>query len=97
MEEKCESRSDLEVCLQNIMSAYTDRDFLKDRELQQKKLLGSIIWLAPRDLVNILFDIEREFGVQIPEKQIVDGNFDTFDHICEIICNELYGGIVVYE
>lgn len=76
------------------------KDIFKDRfnldicheSFLNKQLLGKEIGLQPRDLIYLFFDVENTFGIKIKEEYIVTHKFDTFDNICEIICNEL--GIV---
>lgn len=52
-------------------------------------LLGQEIHLAPRDLLYLLLDIEKEFAVTIPEQEIVAGKFNSFNNIVEIIGRQL--------
>ena len=37
------------------------------------------------ELMYTYFDIEHLFGIHIPEKSLLDGDFDTFEHICNIV------------
>jgi len=41
--------------------------------------------MEPRELVYVVFGVERELGVQIPATEIEKGNFNTFENIYEII------------
>lgn len=52
---------------------------------KNKKLLGSEIGMAPRDLLYLFFDVENEFGVAIPQNSIASGEFGTYNGICIII------------
>ena len=58
-------------------------------EILNSHLLGKDFKLAPRDLLYIYFDVEKEFGIAIPEEDIVAGKFNTFNNIAEIIHNQL--------
>ncbi len=62
-------------------------DMRDDIELRKEKLLGSKINMAARDLVVLLFEIEDKMNIQFDKESILNGNFDTFDHIVELICN----------
>ncbi|MFZ5986131.1 MAG: peptide maturation system acyl carrier-related protein [Bacillota bacterium] len=50
-----------------------------------KELMGKEIRLLPRDLLYLFFDVEREFGIQIPEGEIINGNFRSINSIIGII------------
>lgn len=54
-----------------------------------EELLGGKLKLRPRDLLYIFFDIEKEFGIAIPETEIVQGRFNTFSNIAGIIGSQL--------
>lgn len=40
-------------------------------------LLGRIFMFKARDLLYLYFDIEKEFGITIPEEVIAAGKFNT--------------------
>lgn len=50
-----------------------------------KELLGYEIRLAPRDLVYLVFEIEKEFGIIILQDDITAGNFKTLNGIVDVI------------
>ncbi|MBD7912579.1 peptide maturation system acyl carrier-related protein [Clostridium cibarium] len=52
-------------------------------------LLSSTIGLAPRDLIYLLFDVEKEFDIKIEDKYIVSGEFCSFNNIKNIILEQL--------
>jgi peptide maturation system acyl carrier-related protein len=52
---------------------------------RDKHLLGRPHSLEARDLLYLLFDIEREFGIRIPEDEIANGRFSSYNSILEII------------
>lgn len=54
-----------------------------------EELLGRKLKLKPRDLLYIFFDIEKEFSIAIPEKEIDQGCFNTFNNIAETISSQL--------
>ncbi len=54
-------------------------------QLQNDNFLGDKINFAPRDLLILFYEIEKEFSISIPESDIINGKFDTFNNIVEII------------
>jgi peptide maturation system acyl carrier-related protein len=52
---------------------------------RDKHLLGRPHSLEARDMLYLLFDVEREFGIRIPEDEIVNGRFSSYNSILEII------------
>lgn len=67
-----------------------DMDFSSMEEAAlDEELLGRKLKLKPRDLLYIFFDIEKEFGIAIPEKEIDQGSFNTFNSIVETISSQL--------
>lgn len=69
----------------DIMKSLTGIEFENKIELKKEKLLGEKINLKARDLLIILYKVEKTFSVSIPEKSIYDGNFDTYDHILGLL------------
>ena len=57
----------------------------KPADFCDQKLLGEGSKIGPADLIYLFFDIEREFQIEIPEKVVVDGRFNTLNNIIEII------------
>ncbi|MRN55833.1 hypothetical protein [Paenibacillus monticola] len=45
--------------------------------------------MRARHLLTLYFEIEKSFGVSIPEEDIVTGRFKTINNIAVIIRNEL--------
>lgn len=82
-------RNEAEENLENILFDMWNIDMRSDIELRKEKLLGNRINMAARDLVVLLFTIEERMQIRLDMQSIVDGKFDTFDHIVEIICNAL--------
>ena len=62
-------------------------DFKRSENLKDKNLLGKEFKLKSRDLLIIFFMVESEFSITIPKKEIIDGRFDTYWHILEIVKN----------
>lgn len=62
----------------------TGRDF-QQKDMWNKKLFGLEIGMPVEELMYICFDIEHTFGIQIPEKSLLDGCFDTFEHIYSVV------------
>lgn len=55
-----------------------------------RHLLGNVFRLAPRDLVYIYMDIEREFGISIPDEAVTNGALATINGTIDLICSQLY-------
>jgi len=92
MEEK-NIMSDHNTVYLTLKNIFTQR-FNIDVEQQEgtlldKHLLGGDIRLNARDLIYLYFDIEKEFGITLPEEDIAEGKFNTFNNIVEIIYNQL--------
>jgi acyl carrier protein len=58
-------------------------------EIQNEHLLGSKIGLGAGDLLYLYFDIEKEFGIQIPQEHIVSGKFSSLSNISQMIHEQL--------
>ena len=54
-----------------------------------KNLLGKELNLYARDLLYIYFDAMNEFNITIPQEDIAQGKFSTFDGIFEIILKQM--------
>ncbi len=58
-------------------------------DMQDEHFLGSKMRLAPRDLLYLHYDIEKEFDIKIAEEHIVNGKFSSLNNIVHIISCEL--------
>ena len=67
---------------------YVGIDFGVNEKLRGENLLGIKIGLKARDLLIIYLKIEKIFKIKIPEKAIVNGEFNTYWSILDIIKNE---------
>lgn len=72
-----------------IMKKRYNLDFSESEDLQYEQLLGYKIGLSSTDLLYLYFDIEKEFGIKIPEEHIISGKFSTLNNIIQMIQNEL--------
>ncbi len=63
-------------------------DIKSNIELRNEKLLGNKINMNARDLVVLLYTLEEKLDIHIKREDIVNGNFDTFDHIMKLIDND---------
>ncbi len=67
-----------------------DIDFNKlEKDSFSQKLLGKELRLSARDLLYIYFDAMNEFNITIPQEEIAQGKFTTFDGIFEIILKQM--------
>lgn len=55
----------------------------------EEPLLGEKYCLAPRDLLYLFFDIEKEFGITIPEDDILAKKFNSIKNLIGIIETQL--------
>ncbi len=78
-----------EEVLGDILFDMWDIDMRDNTELRKEKLFGNKINMAARDLVMLLFAIEDKLDIRIDKESIMNGKFDTFDHIVDLICNAL--------
>lgn len=77
---------EIEKKLEDIFR-YVGIDFGVNEKLRGENLLGIKIGLKARDLLIIYLKIEKMFKIKIPEKAIVNGEFNPF-FILNIIKNE---------
>jgi peptide maturation system acyl carrier-related protein len=54
-------------------------------DLQDENLLGSKLGMRPGDLIYLFFDIEKEFGITIPQEHIISGKFTSLRNIVQMI------------
>lgn len=78
-------KKDWEKKINEIFMRYSGIDFIANQDDMDKKLMGTELGIAPRTLVYIYCKIEEELGVSIPVKEVVDGKFDTFSNICNVV------------
>lgn len=82
-------RERVEEVLGDILFDMWHIDMRGDTGLREEKLLGSRINMAARDLVVLLYSIEEKLNIQLDVKSLIEGKFDTFEHIIELMCNAL--------
>ncbi len=80
--------SEIQDKLREIFRNRTETDFIQNKHLQSLKLLGNDLRVPVRELVLILFDIEKEFDIQIPKDKVIDGCFDTYANIERIVMEQ---------
>lgn len=56
------------------------------KEHQKDNLLSANIGMTARDLLIVFFMVEELYGIKIPEKEIVEGRFVTYEQIANLIC-----------
>ncbi len=75
----------LDSKLEKIFDEIIGIDFAKNKELKNEKLLGKKVGLTARELVHLYYLIEEEFKIEIPDEVILEGKFDIYNNILEII------------
>jgi acyl carrier protein len=84
------NKEDIYIKLSRIFSDRFEIDLKAvPEENFYKHLLGSEFRLAPRDLIYIYLDIEKEFGIAIPDEDIATGGLSTINRMIEIIERQL--------
>ncbi|MFI3172513.1 MAG: peptide maturation system acyl carrier-related protein [Eubacteriales bacterium] len=63
----------------------TGIDFEKQEEIRDVNLFSHSIKLPPRELVLVLFDIEKNFDIEISEEELLKEKFNTYNNICNIV------------
>ncbi len=71
--------------LQKIFKTRTGIDFQHDKEKREDALLGKNLDIPPRELILIYLDIEKEFGIEITEKEIIGKNFSSYNKIKKLL------------
>jgi len=80
-----DARDNIESKLIAIFEKCSEINFDKQKSLRTVSLFGADIDMMPRELVQILFEIESEFEISIPDNKINSGEFITFDNIMDIL------------
>ena len=52
-------------------------------------LTGTPFFFLDIDMVYLLFETEKYFGIQIPEEKLLEYGFSTVNHIVELVGNYL--------
>lgn len=71
--------------LERIFLYRTGIDFAEKDVLKTMAFFGKELNIPPRELVMVLFDVEKEFGVDILREEIVDLKIDTYNKIKKIL------------
>ncbi len=80
----------IKVKLENLFAKKLHIDVNKSNvDDFNKHLLGTEWNLKPREMVYLLLEIEKEFGIKVPQKDIVSGRFTTYNEISDIIYEKL--------
>lgn len=54
-----------------------------------ENLLGSNFKLRARDLIYLLFDVEKKFNINITDEDLNETDFNTINNILKVIDNKL--------
>lgn len=58
-------------------------------DYDKKDFFSTNIGLLPGDVLAYLYAVEREFGLQVPVSDIVEGRFNTLFNVTDIIYDAL--------
>lgn len=83
--------NDINLKLNSIFKNRFNIDLFNDKEHidGNDSLLGKKFGLLARDLVYLLYDVERKFNITIPQNDIDNIKFDTLNNIVKVINKEL--------
>ncbi len=83
---------DINIKLNNIFKNKFDIDLFDNKNdiSINDNLLGKNFRLKARDLIYLLYDIEKEFNIVISEDDIDNIEFNTISNIINIINNKLH-------
>jgi peptide maturation system acyl carrier-related protein len=56
---------------------------------ENDNLFGKPFNLEPRDLLFLLYEIERNFNIVVPQEEILKGNFNTLKNITDIVYSQM--------
>ena len=57
----------------------------KNNNYKRDNIFDVLTGIRARDLVILLFEIEKEFNIDIPEKYIINDKFNSLENITQII------------
>lgn len=75
--------------LNQILLKRTGIDFQKQEELQTEDFFGGKIKIPARELVLICFDIENEFSIRSPERELLAGSVKNYVRMKHMVENLL--------
>jgi len=78
-------RSEIEKRLAELFIERYSVDFSQNSEMKLLSKSG----IPARELLHIYFDVKGVFDISIPEEDILKGRFDTFEHIVDIVCEQM--------
>ncbi|MCX7749033.1 MAG: peptide maturation system acyl carrier-related protein [Clostridia bacterium] len=84
------SYEDIRLKIKDILSERFHIDMNQHKEEDDdKELLGDAWGFEPRHLLYLFFDVEKNFGIAIPEKDIAEGKFNTINNIAAVIVKQI--------
>lgn len=82
---------DIELDIKNIFSKYVNINF-EDEKLKEQNLFLNPINIYPIYLAAILIDIEKFYGINFEDEDILNGKFCSFNNITQLILKMLIRG-----
>lgn len=83
-------QNDVNSKLLRLIKEMFDIDYIgKWEDIKDINLMSYKLNFEPRELVYLLFEIEKAFNIKIPEEAIVNGSFNNFYNISNIINNQI--------
>lgn len=75
--------------LNELLKERTGINFEEKPEIHKEPFLGAKIGCPVRELAVILFEIEKKFNIKIPEKDVLEGRFDCYENVKQIIKEQI--------
>jgi acyl carrier protein len=85
--------NDRDMVKEKVLNLFEERFQVNTKHYKEgfcdEELLGKYMRLNGRDLVYLFFDVEKNFDITIPQEDLINGSFNTLNHIIDIICKQL--------
>jgi peptide maturation system acyl carrier-related protein len=76
----------VDIKLMEIFNKVTGLNFAcMEESAKDFNLLGRNLKIRSCDLLNLFFEIEKSFGISIPQEDILEDRFNTFNNISKVV------------
>ncbi len=79
----------MENAINAIMIKRLGINFVENKDLANECFFGQRIKAPIHELLLSLIDIEKEFHIHLSEQKIIDGKYDTYNHVIELVREEI--------
>lgn len=77
-------RAEIEEKLATIFINRFAMDFINNPDMKEMKILSKN-GIPARELLHVYYDVKKTYGITIPEEEIVNRKFDSFNNIVGVI------------